>query len=153
MIFTFGNFKIDVDVEKTREFYSSDKALVTSKQCTCNGCQNYDRAIMTAPTSILDFLRNLGIDPQKPGEVFGISLDVDSNGLYWYGGWYHIVGTILEGCSETKSEDTSNAFIPDSNYNFLVWFTDDKKKMGWIEKDFPTPILELSISAKLPWLL
>ena len=153
MIFTFGRFKIDVDVEKTREFYSSENALVTSKQCTCNACQNYDRAIMTAPSAVLDFLRSLGIDPQKPGEVFGYLPEPNEDGIYFYGGWYHIVGTMLSGEIESKTVDSSNSYKPDPDFDFSVSFSGDREKMGWIEKDFPEPIIELLVSTNLPWLL
>ena len=70
MIFNFNDYVLDVDVEKTREFYNSDDCPVTSLGCVCDGCRNYDKAIMTASASVLDFLREFGIDPKKPGEVF-----------------------------------------------------------------------------------
>lgn len=149
MIFTFGNYTVDVDLKKTRKYYET---TIYNCDC-CDACRNYDCAIMTAPTSVLDFLRSLGIDPQKPGEVFGCSQDLDENGLYWYSGWYHIVGTMISGEIESKFEDSHNSFKPDPDFDFQVWFTGDRKKMGPIEKFFRTPIIELSISTKLPWLL
>ena len=90
----------------------------------------------------MDFLNNLGVDPQKPGEVFGDK--------YNCSGWYHIVGTLLNGRVDGLVYDSSNAFIPDKTVDFIVWFDDDSNRMGWIEKNFPSPILEMSFSANFP---
>jgi len=97
---------------------------------------------MSCSTIIVEFLNNLGIDPRKPGEVFG--------NKYYCSGWYHIVGTLLNGRVDGRVCDSSNAFIPDKTVDFTVWFDDDSNRMGWIEKNFPNPILELSFSANFP---
>lgn len=158
MLFTFGKYRLDIDVESTRAFYESDSAVVTSQSCRCDGCQNYDKAILTAPAAVTDFLRALGIDPQKPGEVFGVIGEVESDTRYWYNGWYHAVGTLLEcpALGDTPQAavfDDENCYRPDPAFDFEVWFIDDRNHMGWIETDFPEPILELSISTRLPWLI
>lgn len=146
MHFSFGQYKIEVDVERTRSFYESAASIPTSQQCTCDGCQNYDKAILTAPASVLNFLRSLGIDPCNPGEVYTVIGEREPDGRYWYGGWYHVVGRIVK-----KGED--DWYKPDPSYDFKVWFADDRTRMGWVEKEFPKPILELSIDAFLPYLL
>lgn len=158
MQFTFGSYRLDVDVEQTRAFYESDRAVRTSESCRCDGCQNYDRAILQAPPTVTDFLRALGIDPQKPGEVFGVTGETESDRRYWYNGWYHVVGTLLQApvsddASKTAIYDKKNSYRPDPAFDFDVWFIGDRSRMGWIEKEFPTPIVELSISTRLPWLL
>lgn len=152
MLFSFGPYQIDVDVEKTANFYQNN-AIPTSKQCSCNGCQNYDKAILQASPAILQFLRDLGIDAQRPGEVFGVTGEVDPNQTYWYSGWYHIVGTLLGRPEGIKEETQKNCYQPDPDFDFRVWFTDDRHCMGWIEKEFPEPILEMSISTHLPWVI
>lgn len=152
MLFSFGPYQVYVDVEKTAAFYQS-KAVPTSEQCTCNGCQNYDKAILQASPAVLQFLRDLGIDPKRPGEVFGVTGEIEVNKTYWYSGWYHIVGTFLDHPDETKQEALENCYQPDPAFDFRVWFTDDRKHMGWIEKEFPEPILEMSISTHLPWII
>ena len=87
MIFQLGRYTIDVDVEKTKDFYAS--AVASNEICSCPCCQHFPNAIMSCSTIIVDFLNNLGIDPRKPGEVFGDK--------YNCSGWYHIVGTLLNG--------------------------------------------------------
>ena len=139
MIFYFGRYTIDVDVEKTKAFYVSDFSVASNEVCSCDCCQHFPDAIMTCSTIVVDFLHNLGIDPRKPGEVFGEK--------YSCSGWYHIVGTLLNGRVTELSSDGSNAFVPDETVNFKVWFDDDIKRMGWIEDNFPSPILEMSFSA------
>lgn len=147
MIFAFGGYKIDVDVAATRAFYQSDASLTPGQSCGCDICKNYDIAIWKTGEKVLTFLEGMGIDPQKPGEVYGLNDEPEENGTYCYGGWYHAVGTLLE--------DTSNGicYRPDSDFDFTLWVTDDPVKMGWVEKDFPKPIIEFSIFTHLPWLL
>ena len=152
MLFSFGPYRMDVDVEKTSAFYQSH-AVLTSEQCTCGGCQNYDKAILQAPPAVLQFLRNLGIDPQKPGEVFGSTGEIDADQTYWYSGWYHIVGTLITRPEDIKQETEENSYRPDPDFDFHAWFTDDRHHMGWIETEFPEPILEMSISTHLPWVI
>ena len=137
MIFQLGRYTIDVDVEKTKAFYAS--AVASNEVCACDCCQHFPDSIISCSTIIVDFLNNLGVDPQKPGEVFG--------GKYHCSGWYHIVGTLLNGRVTEANLDVSNAFVPDEAVNFQVWFDDDNKRMGWIENNFPSPILEMSFSA------
>ena len=147
MIFQFGRYTLDVDVEKTKAFYDSNRSVTTDEACSCARCQLFPHAIMSSSDAILKFLRRLGIDPRKPGEVFGYS-DNETD-RHQYSGWYHIVGTLREGKIIGKFYDDSNAFLPDINAEFRVWFEDDPERMGWIEQGFPVPILEMSFSAIL----
>ncbi len=142
MIFNFGRYTIDVDVEKTRAFYASDFSVATNEVCSCDCCQRFPDAIMSCSSTVVNFLNSLGIDPRKPGEVFGSEKDS-------YNGWYHIVGTLLNGKISGPCFDNSNSFVPDETVKFQVWFDDDSKRMGWIEENFPSPILEISFSAFL----
>ena len=63
MIFQFGEYKIDVDVEKTRQFY--DRAKTVSEECQCDGCLNFERAVDKLPQNIRDFFSALGVDMKK----------------------------------------------------------------------------------------
>ena len=144
MIFRFGRYTLDVDVEKTKAFYNSNLSVTTSESCSCDRCQRFPAAIMASSSDILSFLYSLGIDPRKAGEVYGY-LDEEH-----YSGWYHIVGRLLDGRISGKVCDADNAFIPDEKSEFMVWFGDDREKMGWIEKGFPEPIVEMDFEAVLP---
>ena len=143
MLFEFGRYIVDVDLEKTKEFYDSDQSVPTNEACSCDRCQRFPKAILSSSNAVLDFLHCLGIDPTKAGEVIGSSSDD-----YW--GWYHVVGTLIEGRLTEKRLDDTNAFRPDINTKFKVWFEDDPDLMGWIEDGFPSPVLEIFFNATLP---
>ena len=155
MIFRFANFVIDVDVDRTREFYGREGHFV----CTCQNCRNYDKAILTAPATVLDFLESIGIDPRKPAEVYGVKGELEEDGTLWYNGWYHICGTIVEcpkticktvGNHDFYSYETNAEYAPDADYPFSVL---PEKNLDLVSKDFPTPVLQLEIDARLPWVL
>jgi predicted enzyme related to lactoylglutathione lyase len=147
MIFKFGRYVVDVDVEKTKAFYDSAFSLPTNEVCSCVRCQRFPKAILSSSEGVLAFFHSLGIHPAKAGEVFGVSNENEY--ANHYSGWYHVVGTIVEGRLTDGMMDDTNAFMPDGNTNFQVWFEDDPNRMGWIEKNFPHPVLEISFSAVL----
>ena len=105
MIFQFGEYKIDVDVEKTRQFY--DRAKTVSEGCQCDGCLNFERAVDKLPQNIRDFFSALGVDMKKICECY-VYCAKDENTLY-YGGFCHICGTLLSGKSAWKPSSDSTA--------------------------------------------
>ena len=105
MIFQFGECKIDVDVEKTRQFY--DRAKTVSEGCQCDGCLNFERAVDKLPQNIRDFFSALGVDMKKICECY-VYCAKDENTLY-YGGFCHICGTLLSGKSAWKPTSDSTA--------------------------------------------
>ena len=86
MIFQFGEYKIDVDVEKTRQFY--DRAKTVSEGCQCDGCLNFERAVDKLPQNIRDFFSALGVDMKKICECY-VYCAKDENTLY-YGALPHL---------------------------------------------------------------
>lgn len=148
MIFEFGRYILDVDVEKTKAFYQSQFSTKTNERCSCPRCQRFSKEILTSSNVVLDFLHSLGVDPQKAGEIIDGPFDETTNCDYY--GWYHIVGTMLNRKSTPKQENDDNCFLPDINSIFRVWFNDDREKMGPIEDGFPSPVLEMSFSVVLP---
>ena len=152
MIFRFGNYTLDVDVDRTRAFYSRDDVKTTSEQCICAGCQNFDKAILKTPAAVTDFLESLGIDPRKPAEVFDVMGGLDENGQVWYNGFYHICGTRLEGEDAWVHTSESSMHL-DGDRMYAV---DDSFKVSFEEqihllhKEFPAPVLQMEIDARLP---
>ena len=155
MIFRFANFVIDVDVDRTREFYAREDVETTSEKCTCQGCQNYDKAIFAASDTVVDFLESMGIDPRKPAEVYGVKGELEEDGALWYNGWYHICGTRIEGEDAWVHTSESSMHL-DGDRMYAV---DDSFKVSFEEqvlllhKEFPTPVLQMEIDARLPWVL
>ena len=161
MIFRFGNYTLDVDVERTRAFYERDDVKTTSEQCVCQGCQNYDGAILTASATVLDFLRSMGIDPRKPAEVFNVTGMQEADGTIWYNGWFHVCGTLVESpetVNETMHENGSRSlsyrwelgYRPDPDYPFVLLPT---REISLLPEGFPAPALELEMDTRLPWVL
>lgn len=157
MIFRFSDYVLDIDVDRTRDFYARDDRW----QCDCRDCQNYDKAILTAPEAVLDFLRNLGIDPLKPAEIFNVTGTLEEDGTIWYNGWFHVCGTLVESSetvNETMHENGSRSlsyrwelgYRPDPDYPFVLLPT---REISLLPEGFPTPALELEIDTHLPWVL
>ena len=63
MLFEIGQYRLDIDVPKTRQFYET--ADVVSKSCSCDGCLNFERAVSKLPPVIISFFTNLGVDMRK----------------------------------------------------------------------------------------
>lgn len=150
MTLKFGQYEIDVDIEKTKAFY--EKAKLVSKECSCDGCQNFEKAVDVLPEAVRVFFIKLGIDMKKPAECYVYNTNED--GSLSYGGFYHVCGTILSGNSSwVKSgqgaywkDDLSFHITPD----FHITIHDD---ISLLEKDFPLPVIELDIVADIPWML
>lgn len=105
MLFEIGQYRLDIDVPKTRQFYET--ADVVSKSCSCDGCLNFERAVSKLPPVIISFFTNLGVDIRKACECYVNYADDD--GTLLYGGFYHVCGILLDGTSAWKkmNENTS----------------------------------------------
>lgn len=151
MIFEFGPYKVDVDVERTRAFY--DTALRIDQQCHCDGCRNYVEAADTFPEAVQTFFASLGIDPKKPPEVY--VNDPDHDGLLLYGGFYHLCGMILSGVSAFRSAG-GGCRCWDREFTFHVtekFHVSFAEKCDLLENGFPKPAIQMEIDAEIPWVL
>jgi hypothetical protein len=151
MIFQFGSYKIDVDVDRTRQFYET--ASFVSENCSCSGCRNYEKAVQGLPALITDFFADLGVDMRRVCEVYVNYANPD--GSLFYGGFYHLCGTLLSGKSAwLPTTPTSSYWEADMTFpvteNFRVSF---QEECHLLETDFPLPALQLELSANIPWVL
>lgn len=151
MIFELGQYKVDVDVEKTRQFYQ--KAEVVSKACSCDGCFNFEKAVSGLPQAVIRFFADLGIDLRKVCECYVNCVNED--GTLLYGGFSHVCGTIIHGRSAWKKinegslcweENETFSVSPDFHISF-------QEEIDLPEADFPQPVIQLEFSARLPWVL
>lgn len=89
---SFGEWKYTVDRNATVEAYAlaSDGG---ADNCTCNGCRNFRlvRQRVFSP-EFLSLLNELGIDPNKDGEVYHLCRTAP--GRHMYGEWFHFVGKL-----------------------------------------------------------
>lgn len=151
MVVKFGQYIIDLDIEKTKYFY--ENAEPVSKGCSCDGCLNFEKAIDVLPQTVREFFANLGVDMSKVCECYVNCTNED--GTLSYGGFYHICGTLLDGESAwkkisdtTSCWDESATFSVSSNFHISV-----QKDIALLEADFPLPAIQLEFSANIPWVL
>lgn len=151
MIFEFKNYIIDIDVEKTRDFYT--RAETITEGCDCLGCRNYEKWAMSADTKISQVFRQIGVQMEKASEVYVNCQNEDGSLLY--GGFYHICGRILQGgqvwneISENHRVQNAMSFV-DLDDDYRVAFTDD---VCLLEKNFPMPVIQMELLANIPWVL
>ncbi len=149
MRFEFNAIELDVDVERTRQYFA-DAPLLTD-DCGCAGCRNYVQAAEQLPREVLDFFAALGLDVRKTPDVFVD--EVYENGKLLYHGWYHLCGKFLRG--KPESQNAVYKGYPDQWFQvtegFRVGFHED---CALLPKDFPQPALQMEIDLRLvPWVL
>ena len=49
----FGNYLLDIDVEKTKKFYETAETI--TQGCDCSGCCNYEKATNKFSIEVLNF--------------------------------------------------------------------------------------------------
>lgn len=151
-----GQNIIDVDVERTRQFYRT--ANVITDGCTCDGCCNYAKAIGYFPQSVHDLFCELGIDLGKAAEIWAVSA-FDSGKELLYGGFYHICGKLLSDTDvwvleQNDKIDTlknqEKLLMYEIEKNYSIGFTED---CHLIEENFPEPVIQMEINFCIPWVL
>lgn len=155
MVFTFGKFTIDVDVEKNRTLYQTAEALTMG--CSCDGCANFEKAAF--PESVKAFFRELGVDPKKPAEAY-VNCSEENGKKLFYGGFYHLCGTVLDGDNawETQEVDgiTAVSYI---NEDYLYEIADGYCVIfgnggeALLEDGFSEPLITMDFEFHVPWVL
>ena len=156
MRYLFGEYEVDINVEKTRLFY--DKAKVITIGCKCDGCCNYERASDYFPNEVKVFFEEIGVDLKKAAEI--IPYVAQKEGKYMlYGGFYHICGTKESINDVWKPEgDVANSQIfsldEDEMYsiveNYKIGFS---SSCNLLEDEFPMPAIQMEILFTSPWVL
>lgn len=156
MIFTFGKFTINVDIEKNREFYRSAETL--TKGCDCDGCRNYENAADSFPESVREFFGKLGIDPKKGTEIY-VNCSEENGKKLFYGGFYHLCGTVLDGDNawETQIIDSTTTISHiNEDYQYEIaegYFVVFSGGEALLENGFPEPVITMDIEFHIPWVL
>lgn len=151
MLFEQGVYRIDVDLERTQQWYAA-QSLSGIDDCNCAGCRNYRAAIGQFPREIREFLEKLGIDPAFPAEMTAY---VSKNHVTYYQGFFHLCGTVQEG-KEPFVQVAPKAFQVHPDY-FLdlgggckAFFSNH---IGLLREDFPRPVIQVELDLYLPWVL
>lgn len=151
MLFDFGNYVLDIDVEKTRDFYLHAHKITDG--CNCQGCRNYEKWAASLSAEPKYTLEDMGILLEKSPEVYVNGPNGD--GTLFYGGFYHLCGRIVRGKDpwEKTSENTKtfseDAFIPLTDA-FQIAFTEN---VVLLEKGFPSPVIQMELLANIPYVL
>lgn len=151
MILTFGNFKLDVNIDKTREYYETIAELIT-KGCDCDGCANYERATEVFPNPVKKLFDDLGIDPKKAADVF-VCCAKDNGAKASYMGCYVFGGKIISGegiiTYEKVDENTSVGRVHEENF-FKV---DEGYSVGFEPNGKVRNSLLMTVHFIVPWVL
>lgn len=128
------------DREQTQSAYASI-ICGGADECKCSYCRNFAaQRLIAYPQEFRSLLDQLGIDPEKEGEVF----DLGSEGSRrLYGGWL-----FFSGESDPEQEDRSIQAGPDFDYR--ITRAADRPR-PWV--DFGDQVLVLDFLTKLPWVL
>lgn len=143
MIFDFSGYVLDLDTARTRAFYQAAE----ENNCTCQGCRNFRAAVPLLPPAVADFFHLIGAEPRKAAELTPYFSE-DEHTLYC-GGFYHLCGRILHTPSSGPQGQSSPAEHTVAQ-GFSVFFQDE---IHLLEAEFPSPVLQMEISAAVPWVL
>ena len=143
MVFEFGSYRVDISVEHTRRWYDTEPTV--TQCCTCDGCVNYERAVELFPERVKSFFTALGADVKKPIEVYVNNTNED--GTLFYGGWYHLCGTLLAGGEDIWQVAEGAPFGP---RGFQIFFRED---CHMLQESCPRPVVQMEILADVPWML
>ncbi|MGX9135062.1 hypothetical protein ACWV26_11940 [Rummeliibacillus sp. JY-2-4R] len=132
---------LEVDLVKTREFYSKDIEV-----CNCLYCKNYVEASKFLNTSLSDIFNKLGVLATKPAELS--EFPTEETGTRLYIGDYHIVGRVLDGelCTSSRFNEMNTFKVGNFTFGF-------SKHLEFVPEGFPHPVLQLSFVANIPWIL
>ena len=143
--FVFGSYRLKVDVEATRAYYAAHPGPWIT--CECDGCRNFAKAVSGLPQAVRDFFEMLGLDPKKPGELCYYQGTPETLSG---GGWYHVVGTILEGASQPGDAEVFPAGWYDLAEGFSVGF---KTQCDLLTDDFPRPCFQMEFNHVMLWVM
>ncbi len=151
MVFQFGQYKIDVDIERTKSFY--ENAMRVSENCSCDGCLNFERAVDALDMAVVKFFAELGVDIKRVCECYACCTNKD--GTLTYGGFTHVCGTLLEGDSAWQNINEDHLYLEEAAMfsltpDFQVSF---QEEIDLIEEDFPRPVIQLEFAANIPWVI
>ena len=148
----FGPWRIACDVASTQAAYGA-RGQGSPEECGCRECRNFAAARDAAyPPAARALLARLGVTPIREAEIFHGGPAAD--GEHVYGGWFHIVGDLVEGAdAKVQLSPTSGRieFVPVAR-PFEVGFTRDTLL---VPSDFPPEesLLQVEFQTRVPWVL
>ena len=169
MVYTIDNCTINRDSAATRAYYTEHPA---HNSCTCSGCKNFREYSKMFPAEVKDFFSSVGIsDMRVIAEIIPhITLD---DGLLFYGGFFHVVGTMTNApeftqevpCYESSTDADGKRTFVKTGTEKRTWYETAFRKLtdsfeimfsdstALVPDDFPRPVLQLDINAHIPWVI
>lgn len=150
MVFQFGQYKVDVDPEKTRKFYETQESFFDG--CGCDGCRNLEKALALIPQTVKEFFAKLGIDPEKLFDCFAAGQKTEKTVLYQ--GICFAYGAVLEGKSAwEKAGENRHIWNGETAYPLTEDFRVSFENSSVRDKDVSEPAVKVEFTAIVPWLL
>jgi hypothetical protein len=133
-----GDQIIRYDAKRTRAAYAAVQSG-SAETCGCSYCRNFLAQRRTVyPEKFRLLLDQLGIDPEKEGDVFE---EGQESLLARYGGWFYLAGELIEAGER----------MADAGPGFQFFFRASHKPT--LQGDFGDEVLALEFSTKLPWVI
>ena len=93
MIVHAGRWQLDADASATGRCYAP---IPLGSGCDCAECRNFIASVDSSfPDLFRSWMRQMSVDLRKPSELCHYGRD--EAGLFVTHGWYHMVGSILDG--------------------------------------------------------
>lgn len=107
--------------------------------CGCDGCRNFAAQRQHVyPAQFLELCRQLGIDPNKEGEVW--DCPADRIGVRYYGGWLYLVGRLVA---------PGQYLVDIGNFRYYFGTSFPRPPAAFA----PHPVLTVEFFTTLPWIL
>jgi len=139
---------VEHDPDMTRRCFAE---LPVGTGCSCDYCRNFDAAVgQTFPPEFVALAEELGIDVAKPAELCHWCRE--SSGAYLTGGWFHFVGSILDGEDALQWSGTGGTYrfeelVPGLEFGFSA-------RLALVRQVFQSkPLIQLEFQTRIPWVL
>lgn len=138
MIFELADWRIEVDVEATRQHTTENAA----DHCGCAYCRNYYETLQVVYPGLCTALTRLGIDPMGPSELMPFTPTL-------FLACYRIQGTILQwGKHELVADGIPIVLEAADEDTFFLWA--GEMELPWVQQE---PSDAVSSPANLPGFL
>ena len=133
-----GDQIIRYDAQETRKAYAAMNSG-SPERCGCVYCRNFVAQRDTIyPKKFRLLLDQLGIDPEKEGDVFEGSPE---GSLVGYSGWFYLAGELIEAGER----------MTDAGPGFQYFFRRSYRPVALA--DFGEEVLALEFLTRLPWVI
>jgi hypothetical protein len=147
----FGRWSVISDVESTKAAYATI-AKGAPETCGCDPCKNFAaQRSEVYPASVVELFERLGVATNREAEIYHLARL--ESGKHLYGGWFHFVGSILDG-RDAKRQVAENVWQPDlepMSDRFSLGFTSTIELAPESFAGFQ--LVQLEFSTQLPWAL